>query len=221
MGSKDDHSIVHLYADVGVEDEVLSAYGDVTRVGIDPEPNPFSEVVRADATKPPFAENEFDLALLHPPCQKFSMAGGDPDDHVDLIPDARSVGKKIADHYIIENVPQAPLCSPVELSGYHFGKPVPFRRAFETSFRVESPQGRAETATVGPLEGQGETSKQWVGKTDGWQLSKGYSHDWPGKALKRHGIPRAYIEHLLYYWLTAVESGERSEQATLELAYSE
>jgi len=32
--------IAHIYADTGIEDEVLSTYGEVTRVGIDPDPNP-------------------------------------------------------------------------------------------------------------------------------------------------------------------------------------
>jgi len=209
--------IAHLYADIGVEDEVLHTYGDVTRVGIDPQPNPFSDEVKADARDPPIGD-DFDLALLHPPCQKFSIAGGDPDDHVDLIDDARRVGKEIADHYIIENVPQAPLRDPVVLNGKHFGKPVHYERAFETTFHVNQPSGRTQTPNIGPLDEQGDTSKQWVGSNEGWRLSKGYSHDWPARDLKRSGIPRAYIEHLLYYWLTALETGTRSEQTSLNAA---
>ncbi len=207
--------IAHIYADTGIEDEVLSTYGEVTRVGIDPDPNPFSEVIRADARNAPLEDGAFDLALLHPPCQRFSTAGGNPDDHYDLIDDARRVGGRIADHYIIENVPQAPLRDPIKLTGKDFGKPIHYPRAFETTFPVSRPSGRSRTPSIGPLADQGKTSKQWVGTADGWRLSKGYSHQWPRRELKRHGIPRAYIEHLLYYWLTALENGTRSEQSSL------
>lgn len=48
--------IVHLWADTGVEDEVLHTFGEVVRVGIDPETNPFSTVIQADARDPPLAE---------------------------------------------------------------------------------------------------------------------------------------------------------------------
>jgi len=97
--NREDYRIVHLFADTGIEDEVLTTFGDVTRVGIDPEPNPFSTVVQADARDPPLSGG-FDLAVAHPECQKFSKSTdgtGDRDDHDNQIPAARSVCKQLAD----------------------------------------------------------------------------------------------------------------------------
>lgn len=220
MSGADRKRIVHLYADVGCEDPVLSLVGDVVRVGWDPEPNPFSDVVQADARHPPLESGSFDLAFVHHPCGRWSRAtengGGDRDDHPDDLDLAREVARDLAEHYILENVPEAPLRDPVELTGKHFGMPIHYPRAFETSFRVEPPKGRTDfRPSSGPLAEQGKTGNAWVGKTIGWRLAKGYSHPWPGRDLKRHAIPRPYVEHLLYYWLAALEDGERSEQAAL------
>ena len=100
MSGTDRFEILHLFADTGIEDEVLHTYGDILRVGIDPEPNPFSTTVQADARDPPVADG-FDLAVAHPPCRRFSkstVARGTPDDHPDHIPAARHVCKRLADH---------------------------------------------------------------------------------------------------------------------------
>jgi len=214
-----EYEIVHLYADIGIEDEVLATYGDVVRVGIKPKPNPFSEVVKGDARQPPLSSG-FDLAVAHPPCQRWSVAtpggGVDPESHPDYIDDARDVCQELAEHWIIENVPQAPLRDPVVLTGRHFAKPVKYARAFETSFSVAPPAGRSSfNPDDGPLGSLRSEGNAWVGDTDGWRLSKGYSHDWPGRDLKRHAVPRPYLEHLLYHWLAAVEDGGSSVQCSL------
>ena len=211
--------IVHLFADTGIEDEVLSTFGDVTRVGIDPEPNPFSTVVQADARDPPLSGG-FDLAVAHPPCQRWSVAtpggGSEPDSHPDYIDDARRVCRDLADHYIIENVRDAPLRDHVVLSCGMFGIGINYPRAFETSFSVPRPEKRQRfTPTEGPLAEQGKSGNAWVGSNDGWRLAKGYAHDWPGRELKRHAVPAPYLRRLLYWWLAAVENGSRSEQTAI------
>jgi hypothetical protein len=210
--------ILHLFADTGIEDEVLHTFGEVTRVGIDPEPNPFSSVIQADATDPPL-NDRFDLAVAHPPCQRWSVAtegGGDREDHPDLIDEAREVCDRLADHYIIENVPDAPLRDPVVMSGGQFGLPIHYPRAFETSFPVDHPKPVPRwSPDVGPLSEQAKSGNAWVGRNVGWRLAKGYGHDWPARALKRHGIPAAYIRRLLYWWLAARNGDTRPEQARL------
>ncbi|MFC4405431.1 class I SAM-dependent methyltransferase [Haloarchaeobius iranensis] len=209
--------ILHLYADIGVEDEVLHTYGAVTRVGIEPDTNPFSDVVQGDARNPPIT-GSFDLAVAHPPCQRFSRAtaGNNRDSHPDYIDDARRVCREYADHYIIENVPQAPLRDPVTFSGGMFGMPIHYPRAFETSFTVpepdRSPRFRPDD---GPLADQGKHGNAWVGTNEGWRLAKGYGHDWPARGLKRHAVPAPYLRRLLYHWLAAVEGDTRSEQQGL------
>jgi hypothetical protein len=220
-----EHRIVHLFADTGVEDEVLHTFGDVVRIGIDPEPNPFSTVVQADARNPPLSRG-FDLAVAHPRCQRFSKAtaggGTDPDDHPNQIPAARSACQRLADHYIIENVPQAPLRDPVKLTGGMFGMGIHYARAFETSFHVPQPDTAVRFRPEdGPLAEQGKDGNAWVGKTDGWRLAKGYSYDWPGRGLKRHAVPAPYLRRLLYWWLAAVEDGTRSEQVSIKEAVAD
>lgn len=211
--------IVHLFADVGIEDEVLHTFGNVVRVGIDPEPNPFSQVIQSDARDPPLS-GDFDLAVAHPPCQRWSVAtpggGTDPDDHPDYIDEARRVCRDLADHYIIENVRDAPLRDPVLLTGGMFGMNIHYPRAFETTFHVPQPDtSNRWRPRDGPMAEQGKKGNAWVGTNEGWRLAKGYTHDWPGRALKRHAVPAPYLRRLLYWWLAALESGERSEQPSL------
>lgn len=216
------YRILHLFADVGIEDEVLATFGTVTRVGIDPDPNPFSTVIQADARDPPIS-GSFDLAVAHPPCQRWSVAtlggGSDPESHPDYIDDAREVCQRLADHYIIENVRDAPLRDPVVLSGGMFGMGIHYPRAFETSFWVpcpdKAPRFRPDS---GPLAEQRKTGNAWVGTNDGWRLAKGYAFDWPARDLKRHAVPAPYLRRLLYWWLTAVENGERCEQTSIVAA---
>jgi len=211
--------ILHLFADTGVEDEVLHTFGDVTRVGIDPSPNPFSTVVQCDARDPPVA-GDFDLAVAHPPCQRWSVAtpggGADPEDHPDYIDAAREVCRDLADHYIIENVRDAPLRDPVLLSGGMFGMPIHYPRAFETSFTVPEPDPAPRfRPSGGPMAEQGKQGNAWVGTNEGWRIAKGYAHDWPARGLKRHAVPAPYMRRLLYWWIGAKESGEASIQQSI------
>jgi len=212
--------IVHLFADVGIEDEVLHTFGNVVRVGIEPEPNPFSDLIQADARDPPLSGG-FDLAVAHPPCQRWSVAtpggGTDPDDHPDYIDDARRVCRDLADHYIIENVRDAPLRDPVILTGGMFGMGIHYPRAFETSFHVPRPETVPRwRPSDGPLSEQGKQGNAWVGTNEGWRLAKGYGHDWPARDLKRHAVPAPYLRRLLYWWRAAVENGTTSEQTCLD-----
>lgn len=211
--------ILHLFADTGVEDEVLHTFGEVTRVGIDPSPNPFSTVVQGDARDPPVS-GVFDLAVAHPPCQRWSVAtpggGGDPESHPDYIGDARDACRELADHYVIENVRDAPLRDPVVFSGGMFGMGIHYPRAFETSFSVPVPRSVPRwSPTAGPLAEQGKQGNAWVGSNEGWRLAKGYGHDWPARGLKRHAVPAPYLRRLLYWWLAADETDETSEQLAL------
>jgi len=214
-----ERTILHLFADTGVEDEVRHTFGRVVRVGIDPEPNPFSTVVQSDARDPPVSGN-FDLAVAHPKCQRWSVAtaggGTDPKEHPNQIPEARRVCEELADHYIIENVPNAPLRDPVQFCGGMFGMGIHYPRAFETSFPVPRPRPVPRwTPDSGPLAEQGKQGNAWVGTNDGWRLAKGYSHDWPARGLKRHAVPAPYLRRLLYWWLAELEGDGALAQARL------
>lgn len=192
--------ILHCFADTGVECEALSAYGEVTRVGVDPTDNPFTdELITCDAKELSF-ERTFDLGVFHPPCQKWAVGSyieGDPDKrHDNLLPVARYLGREYCDNWIIENVPQAPLYQPVTLNGGMFGLPLHYERAFETSYHVAQPRHQTRLAEPAKFEDH-HSNGGFQGSKELWKSAKGYSHDWPSRPLKRSAIPRAYLNYLI------------------------
>lgn len=197
--------IYHLFADIGVEAEPLSAYGEVIRVGIDPQRTRFGDVVRGDALEAPLKPGA-DLVVIHPPCQRWSPATPEEhrDEYVDLIDEARSVAIELGEDYILENVPRAPLADPVELEGRMFGLPIVYRRAFETSFSVPQPESRDQTTLLdrsGPFAGDDGGVGDWRGSKRLWRTAKQVTGDYPSVDLKHAGIPAPYIHYLVRYWL--------------------
>ena len=195
-----DPLIYHIFADVGVESEPLSAYGRVVRVGLDPLDTNESEPVKADASELPLKPGA-DLAILHPPCQKWSSATRGRGDHPDLILLAREIGKEYAEDYIIENVPAAPLHDPVELEGRMFGLPITYKRAFETSFHVEQPAMYGNLLADGGVLARHSATGGWQGSESLWRSIKQVTGDYPTTDLKRSGIPAPYIHYLMRWWL--------------------
>lgn len=194
--------ILHAFADTGIESEVLSIYGDVIRVGIDPKENPYSETIQADATDIPIKDIEFDLSLWHPPCQKWSVAtqggGKGRDTHPNYVPQARKQAKELSKYYIIENVPNAPLNDPIYLNGEMFGLPIHYERAFETNYDVPQPNKEIKhpPSTQWDFD-RGTEGWAWIGNKLLWNNVKGYSHDWPSRPIKRSAVPRPYLNYLL------------------------
>jgi hypothetical protein len=191
--------IYHLFADRGIESEVLSQHGRVVRVGLEPKPNAYSEAVAADLSDgtAPFDETA-DLALLQPPCTRWSSMvsiDGCADDHPNLIDEAREIGEEYADEYIIENVPRAPLDDPTVLSGDMFGLPIEYERAFETSFGVRDLP--AQVRLSGPETTPylyADHAREW------WAAAKGYSDEYPKQAIAKNCIPAPYLHFLLREW---------------------
>jgi len=86
--------------------------------------------------------HEFDAIHASPPCQKWSTitkCGGNTE-HPDLIDPVRELLIEIGKPWVIENVPNAPLRSPLMLCGTMFGLNVIRHRNFETSFKIEAPK---------------------------------------------------------------------------------
>lgn len=230
-GDDETYRILHCFADRGVESEILSWYGDVVRVGIEPKTGT-EEVIKADAhisgDHPdnsgterqwdiPFGEDvKFDLGIFHPVCSRWAQTtsiSGDPDDHVDMIPSARLIGERFCNHYVIENVPQAPLREPVVLNGRMFGLPIEYERAFETTFKVPQPPqykrfwGRGTDADTERAETSSffftERTRKW------WASIKGYPpRDYPKQHLAKNTIPAPYIHHICRAWLTEYQDGK-------------
>jgi hypothetical protein len=213
---RDEPSILHCFADYGVESEILSWYGDVVRIGIDALDTNESEPITADANileegkdwDIPFKDDvTFDLGVFHPVCSKWASTtsiSGDPDDHTNMIPSARSIADRYCDHYVIENVPRAPLEDPIVLDGRMFGLPIKYERAFETSFDVPQPprykrfwgkdreNDTAETSSFFFTE----RSRRW------WASVKGVPpRKYPKQHLAKNTIPGPYIHHVCRAWL--------------------
>ncbi|WP_255149001.1 hypothetical protein [Halorarius halobius] len=198
--------IGHFFADTGVESEPLSAYGEVHRFGLDPSDTRFTAATYAVdlSTETPDVDT-FDLALFHPPCPRWSTAtrDRDADSHPNLIPRARELGRFLADDWIIENVPNAPLNSPVRLNGRMFGLPIDYERAFETTFHVEQPPAYQNLiADGGPFAAHQETGG-WQGSAALWRSVKQVSGDYRAEDLKRSGMPSPYIHYLMRWFLRA------------------
>jgi hypothetical protein len=218
---RDEPLILHCFADMGTECEVLLNFGDVIRVGIDPRDTNGSIPIAADAdiledgkdwAFPIKGDVTFDLGVFHPVCSKWSSTtsiSGDPDAHRDMIPSARELGEEFCDHYVIENVPKAPLRDPIVLDGRMFGLPIEYERAFETTFHVPQPprhrrfwgdDGSRENAETSSFFFS-ERSKKW------WASAKQYPprETYPKQHLAKNCIPAPYIHHLCRAWLKQYE----------------
>lgn len=219
------YRILHLFADWGVEDPWLATVGEVTRVGLDPDPSPWTaEIYAIDLMHGEPPGEDYDLVVSHPDCQPFTdpIVAGQAEPRENQIPRARELGRRFGQDYIIENVPGASghLIDPVRLNGRMFGLPIKYERLFECSFPVKQPQEPTEHlgATEGPLVGDYDGQGQWIGPIEYWRLAKGVVGDYPSRQVKRSGIPADYLRHLLRCYLRyrdGVPLGEPSRQAQL------
>lgn len=211
-------TILHCFADLGTEAEVLSTFGEVYRIGIDVRDTNDSIPIQADAhvsdeewDLPICDEFTFDLGVLHPVCSRWAdttSISGDPEEHENMIPSAREIARTYCNHYVIENVPKAPLQDPIVLDGRMFGLPIKYERAFETNFHVPQPpqydrfwgdDGPEETAETSSFFFS-ERSKEW------WASVKGYTPDpYPKQHLAKNCIPAPYIHHICRAWLQVYE----------------
>jgi DNA (cytosine-5)-methyltransferase 1 len=116
---------------------------DVTGVDLARQKRYPFRFVQADALNPPFRLSDFDLIWASPPCQSHTalktMHSAKP--HPNLVPATRAMLAASGCAWIIENVPGAPLISPVILCGTMFGlgtadgeAELRRHRLFETSF---------------------------------------------------------------------------------------
>lgn len=111
---------------------------DVTGVDIKPQPRyPFT-FIQADAME--FPLGGFDFIWASPPCQAYTVANNiHQKEHPRLIEPLRARLAPLDIPWTIENVPGAPLITPVVLCGLSFGLNVKRHRLFETNFGVLAP----------------------------------------------------------------------------------
>lgn len=193
-------TILHCFADHGIESEALTAYGSVTRVGLNPTDNQYTSVVIAADARSVDLGGGFDLGLFHPPCQSWANQTeihGDRENHENLIPLARELAQEHCEHWIIENVPGAPLNDPVTLNGGMFGSPLHYERCFETNYRVDQPRNQARLDDGHNAFSEHHRTGGWQGSLELWKSAKGYSGDHQARSLKREAVPRAYLDYLI------------------------
>lgn len=204
--------IYHLYADEGVESDYLTRFGEVVRVGLDPTDRNDSHPVAGDVGRLPLRPGA-DLAIAHPECGPWNVMNtvhGNADEQPEQIEDARKVCRRVADHYIIENVPKAPLEDPVILQGSYFGLPITKKRAFETSFEVRQPELQQT------LHDHCQNFDRYHRPRSWWESVMGVENWYPIDPLVNAGMPRAYIEYLLqWYFLETEEAMDDSEVRAL------
>jgi hypothetical protein len=210
-GESEEALIYHLFADEGVESDYLTRFGRVVRVGLNPTDRNDSEPVRADVGALPLQEGA-DLAVAHPPCGPWNVMNavhGNQDEQPELVEEAREVCERVADEYIIENVPAAPLRNPIVLEGAYFGLPITKRRAFETSFHAPQPETQQRLTDHVENFDRYERPREW------WESVMGVENWYPIDPMVNAGMPRAYIEYLLRYYFLAVEDRSQIQEASV------
>lgn len=127
----------------GASDGLARAGFEVTGVDLERQPEyPYPLHVGSALDVPLDVLREVDLVWASPPCQAFTAykrRHGHVREALNLIPQARELLQAAGVPYVIENVPGAPLESPVTLCGSMFGLDVRRHRIFETSFPVAPP----------------------------------------------------------------------------------
>ena len=157
-----------------------------------------------------------EFAAIHasPPCQRYSVntkQHGTMADHPDAVPEVRELLRALGRPYIIENVPGAPLESPIVLCGSMFGSTRLRRhRLFESNVVLLQPSCRHEIQhdCISVTGNAGGSSKRdgaaRFGSVDTWREIMGI--DWmTGKELAE-SIPPVYTEYLGRQILAALEA---------------
>jgi DNA (cytosine-5)-methyltransferase 1 len=163
-----------------------------------------------------------DFAAIHasPPCQAHTALQTMPNarEHPDLVGSTRDLLKATGLPYVIENVPGAPLLSPVVLCGASFGLGADGRhlarhRLFESSFPIMVPPCAHAAGRVIGIYGdharkeRRHGAQSQYGAVDGLRFGReAMGIDWMEWPELAQAIPPAYCEHIGHYLLAAVES---------------
>jgi len=202
---------------------------DVTGIDIKRQPRYPFRFIQADALKPPVRLEDFDLIWASPPCQGYSIMRNLPwlKDRVypKLLDQTRNlIGSARA--WVIENVPGAPLRSPVRLCGLDFGLKVYRHRLFETNFFVLNHPHQRHVETICGGRGLKSRARRNTWNRSGNRINtlngfcsvtgdigssavvrEAMGIDWmDGNGLSQ-AIPPAYAEHIGRYAMMALGRG--------------
>jgi DNA (cytosine-5)-methyltransferase 1 len=183
-------------------------------VGVDHRPQPRYPFASLQADALAFVAahgREFDAIHASPPCQRFTvMQRVRGRDHPDLIGLTRSALCHVARPHVIENVPGAPLDSPVMLCGAMFpGLRVYRHRLFESDYLWLAPP-HARHRERFPRAGRGPNGNGWLSvaghftDAEAGRLAMGI--DWMTRDELAQAIPPAYTEWVGRQLLRALEA---------------
>lgn len=190
----------------------------VVGVDINPQPNYCGDVfIQGDALEilREWHFEAFDAIHASPPCQRFSIAQNatqNEDAHPDLIDPTRELLLDTGLPYVIENVPRAPLRSPITLCGKSFGLNVKRHRLFETNwpaYGADCPKAHGYVISVFGTGAARETRR-----VDGKRPSvaaevarRAMGVDWMRREEMSQAIPPAYTHFLGLQLRAYIESG--------------
>lgn len=142
----------------------------------------------------------FDLLHASPPCQAHMKSGNINGYHYeDLIPETRELLKASGLPYIIENVPGAPLISPIRLCGKNFGLMTYRHRLFESNIPFKQPYHllHREVRTklgIAPNEGEMiDVAGNFIGVD---YARRAMRINWMPRKTLKEAIPPAYTHYL-------------------------
>lgn len=173
-------------------------------VGVDIKPQPRyagDQHIVADAMAYPL--EGFDLIWASPPCQRYSVHCrnmGTADQHPDHLPGIRERLRASGAHWVIENVPGAPMRADLVLCGSMFGLQVIRHRRFECSFAIPSLVPRCQhSGNEVPVYGHGTPS--WHRKRHGRNFhladrAAAMGIDWMSRDELAESIPPAYSDFI-------------------------
>jgi len=206
---------------------------DVTGIDNKRQPRYPFRFIQGDALRPPVRLSDFDLIWASPPCQAYTALSKmwNSRKHEDRIPGTRALLDSSGVHYVIENVPGAPLKASLRLCGTMFGLKTPCgaelrrHRYFETSFLVMQPvcnhvrtvigaygghvRDRCRTITVTGHTPQQNVERNRVRNTytaDDGRIAMGMP--WATLAGLSQAIPPAYAQHIGEYAMMALAAAK-------------
>jgi DNA (cytosine-5)-methyltransferase 1 len=190
----------------GASAGLVRAGYEVVGVDVEPQPEYPFRFVQADALE--FPLEGYDLIWASPRCQAFTAYKRRPG-HVrpveNQIPAVRErlreARAKHGTHYIIENVPGAPLESPVLLCGSMFGLDVQRHRLFETSFHVPPPKCDHSCWTARFPPATNRRNKRKTVEVGVWRIplevqQRAMGVDWMSREKLSQAVPPVYAEYL-------------------------
>jgi DNA (cytosine-5)-methyltransferase 1 len=186
-----------------------AGFDDITGVDINPQPHYPYKFIQADALEYLTEHGqEYDFIHASPPCQAFSVMclcrPGLKENYNNLIEPTRELLIQTGKPYVIENVPKAPLISPLTLCGKYFGLKVYRHRLFETSFYILQP-AHIMHRDNSPCACHGLSDKGFISVcgNGGLGIEGGMKYasyamgiDWMTRKELSQAIPPAYAEYI-------------------------